>query len=211
MFKSIQGKTAAVLLIVVWCCLLHNNICAVPFGTVAPPVWGVRIEAYAPKGERVASAKHLQQDKIGCAGQAKSPHIAAATKNKAKAESPDEQFIRCLDGARYAWSRDFGSVHQSATYEIRGRTVHLKWEEVGGGPGSSIRREQFRITGRTFFRIDHDSCALLFSGAQHCSCRYTIKADAIETAMFLGGQERPSFGSSLGICLAPDRIPRETH
>jgi len=152
-----------------------------------------------------------KQEKVEQGAPADSPVPPAQAKAKPAPESPDEQFIRSLNGARYSWSRDFGGSHQSATYEISGQKVRLTWQEAktGNDSNSSIRREQFAIFGRRFFRSDHDSCAIIFSGAQRCSCRYTITADAIETTVLLNGRERAPSGDNFGICLGPERILRD--
>jgi hypothetical protein len=155
-----------------------------------------------------AQVKH---DQVEHGPPADSPLALAQAKTKSAPEPSDEQFIRSLNGARYSWSRDFGGSHQSATYEIHGQQVRLTWQEAksGNDSSSSIRREQFAIFGRRFFRSDHESCAIIFSGAQHCSCRYTIKADAIETTVLLNGHERAPSGDNFGICLGPERILRD--
>jgi hypothetical protein len=152
-----------------------------------------------------------KQEKAEHCALADSLPIHARAKTKSAAESSDEQFIRSLNGARYSWSHDFGGSHQTATYEIHGQKVRLTWEETktGDNSNSSRRREQFAIFGRRFFRSDHDSCAIIFSGAQHCSCRYTIKADAIETTVLLNGRDRAPSGANFGICLGPERILRD--
>ena len=137
----------------------------------------------------------------------KDEHPGAGAKN----EWSDDRFIHGLDGAGYAWSRDTGGVHQNATFRIRGNKVLLKWEEsrLGDQGGSLIQREEFLIVGRNFFRDDPHSCGIIFSGAQHCRCRYTITTEAIKATVLLDGKEMPPSGASFGICLGPSEIPRK--
>ena len=130
---------------------------------------------------------------------------------KPKSERPDDQFIHSLDGAGYAWTRDISGVQQSATFRIRGNKVLLKWEENRPGEqgGSLIQHEEFLIVGRNFFRDDPHSCAIIFSGAQNCRCKYTIGIEAIDATVLLDGKEMPPSGASFGICLGPSEIPRK--
>lgn len=134
------------------------------------------------------------------------PHADAATKN----ESPDDALIRSLDGARYGWSSAAGNIRQSATFEIHGHRVLLRWEEgkpnKKGGP--SVHLEQFPIMGRNFFRNSQAYCSVVFSGAQHCECKYTIESNAIYATVILEGREMPSSGAIYGICRGPAEIPR---
>lgn len=156
--------------------------------------------------EQPASARSVQME---AESQRQSNEVSR--KPEKGTESPDERLIRQLDGARFAWSKEISGIRQNATYEIRGHKVILKWQEIRpeGRSESSIRHEEFPIVGRNFFRDDQSSCGVIFSGAQHCRCKYTIAKDAIQTTMLLDGKEMPASGASFGICLGPSEIPRK--
>jgi hypothetical protein len=160
--------------------------------------------------QREQKVAAIQDEKGWAERQAEGKHQSGQASAETKRESQDDLFIRGLDGVRYGWSRDTAGVHQGATFGIRGHSIFLSWEESRPGDkgGSSILRERFPIVGRNFFRNDQSSCSLIFSGAQHCRCKYTIRADAIEATVFLEGKEMPSSGASYGICLGPNEIPR---
>lgn len=162
--------------------------------------------------EQPGAAKPVRQSETE--SQRQSKEVSRKPKGSAtqvRTESPDDRFIRKLDGARFGCSDEISGIRQSATYEIRGHKVLLKWQEIrpNGREGSSIRREEFLIVGRNFFRDDQSSCAVIFSGAQHCRCKYTIGKDSIHATMLLDGKELPTSGASFGICLGPSEIPRQ--
>jgi hypothetical protein len=168
-----------------------------------------RNRIYRLQGEQRVAA--MQEEKGGAQRPAnEKPGQAGQAGGGTKTESPDEPFIRGLNGARYGWSHETSGIHQNATFEIRGNKVFLQWEESrpGDKSGPSILREQFPIVGRNFVRNDRRSCSIIFSGAQHCSCRYTIRTDAIEAVVVLDGKDMPSSDAGYGICLGPSEIPR---
>jgi hypothetical protein len=168
-----------------------------------------RNRIYQLQGEQKVAA--VQEEKGSAERPAsEKPHQAGQVVAGTITESTDDPFIRGLNGARYGWSRDTSGVHQSATFEIRGNKVFLRWEESTPDDkrGPAILREQFSIVGRNFVRSDPHSCSIIFSGAQHCSCRYTIHVDIIEAVVVLDGKDMPPSGAGFGICRGPSEIPR---
>lgn len=165
---------------------------------------------YRLQGEQKVS--QLQDEKKG-AGQStnEAPHPLGQAGSAIKSELPDNAFIRSLDGARYGWSSDTGSIHQSATFEISGQNVLLRWEETRPyeKDGPSPQLERLPIMGRNFFRNNRASCRIVFSGAQHCQCKYTIQSNAIYVTIILEGREMPSSDAIHSICLGPAEIPRK--